>query len=122
MRKWSYTVAWTIPAGSQVYWYGGSSVAPLLYLPHIKIYPVQIDGASTFRVGGDPQQLLKYGYYNAQLDQEWFREADIVIVKADEYYGSMKNRLSQNNFDELSSSPLPTSCSSGSTLLIFQRK
>ena len=45
-------LARTIPAGSQVYWYGGSSVAPLLYLPHIKIYPVQIDGASTFRVGG----------------------------------------------------------------------
>jgi len=115
-------LARTIPAGSQVYWAGGSSVAPLLYLSHIRIYPVQIDGASTFRIGGDPQQLLKYGYYNAQLDQEWFSKADVVIVESDEYYGSMKNRLSQGNFDELSSSPLPTSCTDGSTLLIFRKK
>ncbi len=114
-------LARTIPAGSLVYWNGGDSIAPLIYLPDIKIFPVQIDGLSTFRIGGDPQQLLKYGYYNAQLDQQWLNEADIVIVDAGDYM-NMKNKLSPNDYNELPSAPIPTSCHPGSQLRIFQRK
>jgi len=114
-------LARTIPAGSLVYWNGGSSVAPLLYVPHIKIYPVQMEGRTTFRIGGDPQQLLKYGYFNAQLDQQWLNEADIVIVDAGDYM-NMKNKLSPDIYNELPSAPIPTSCHAGSQLRIFQRK
>ena len=114
-------LARTIPAGSLVYWNGGDSIAPLIYLPHIKIFPVQIDGLSTFRIGGDPQQLLKYGYYNAQLDQQWLNEADFVIVDAGDYM-NMKNKLSPDIYNELPSAPIPPSCHAGSQLLIFKRK
>ncbi len=114
-------LARTIPAGSLVYWNGGSSIAPLIYLPHIKIFPVQIDGTSTFLFSGDLQQLLKYGYYNAQLDQQWLSEADIVIVDAGDYM-NMKNKLSPDIYTELPPAPIPTSCEAGSKLLIFQRK
>jgi hypothetical protein len=114
-------LARTIPAGSLVYWNGGGSIAPLIYLPHIKIFPVQIDGLSTFLISGDSQQLLKYGYYNAQLDQQWLSEADIIIVDAGDYM-NMKNKLSPDIYNELPSAPIPTSCHAGSQLRIFQRK
>ena len=114
-------LARNIPPGSQVYWAGGKSAAPLLYLPHIKIYPAQINDGSALRIGGDPQQLLKYGFYNVQNDKQWLNEANFVIVEA-RYYEGMKNRLSPNNFDKLPPSPIPTSCSYGSGLLIFRRK
>jgi len=114
-------LAQNIPPGSQVYWAGGSSVAPLLYLSHIKIYPAQLNDGSAFRIGGDPQQLLKYGFYNAQLEDQWLSQADVVIVAVEDYAG-MKNRLIHNGFEEWSSSPVPTSCTESSRLLIFGKR
>lgn len=110
-----------IPQGSSVYWNGGLSVAPLLYLPGIKIFPAQINGGYAFRVDGDPQQLLKYGLWNAQLRTQWLAEADFVIVEAGRY-GNMMSILVPERFDQLSASPVPTSCVDGSRLLVFKRK
>lgn len=110
-----------IPQGSRVYWNGGLSVAPLLYLPGIKIYPAQINNGYSFRVGGDPQQLLKYGFWNTTLAGQWLLNADFVIVESGRYQ-RMKNVLTSDRFDRLPPSPVSTSCLDGSQLLIFRRK
>ena len=114
-------LAQNIPPGSQVYWAGGSSVVPLLYLPHIGIYPAQINDGSALRIGGDPQQLLKYGFYNDQLENQWLSQADVVILSVENYAG-LKNKLIRGGFDELSSSPVPTSCTETARLLIFGKR
>lgn len=114
-------LAETIPAGSQVYWNGGLSVAPLLYAPNIKMYLPQINDGYAFYVGGDAQDLLKYGFWNDALAAQWKQEADYVIVESWRY-PNMKDDLPPSAFDELPRSRIQTSCLDGSDLRIFQRK
>lgn len=114
-------LAETIPAGSQVFWNGGLSVAPLLYAPNINIYLPQINDGYAFYVGGDAQDLLKYGFWNDALAAQWKHEADYVIVESWRY-PNMKDDLPSSAFDELPRQRIQTSCLDGSDLRIFQRK
>jgi hypothetical protein len=114
-------LAANIPAGSQVYWNGGLSVAPLLYAADIKIYPAQINDGYAFYFGGDSQELLKYGFWNDALAAQWLQEADYIIVEGWRY-ADMKSNLPPSAYDELPRSPNQTSCLDGSGLRIFKRK
>ncbi len=114
-------LAGNIPAGSQVYWNGGLSVAPLLYARGIKIYPPQINDGYAHYIGGDSQELLKYGFWNDELDAQWRQEAGYVIVEGWRY-ADMKALLPPSAYDELPRSPAQTSCLNGSGLRIFRRK
>jgi hypothetical protein len=111
----------SLPPGSKVYWNGGLSVAPLLYVPGIKIYPAQINDGYSFRVGGDPERVLKYGFWNAALSRQWLADADFVILEAWRY-SAMQATLLANHFVELSRAPVPTSCADGSQLMIFHKE
>jgi 4-amino-4-deoxy-L-arabinose transferase-like glycosyltransferase len=110
-----------IPDGSTVYWNGGLSVAPLLYAPGLRIYLPQINDGYAFRVGGNADELLKYGFWNDTLSRQWLREADFVVVEGWRYAG-MKASLPASVYDEFPRSPAGTSCLDGSGLRIFRRK
>ena len=114
-------LAEVIPPDSQVYWNGGLSVAPLLYAPQVRIYLPQINDGYAYRVGGDSQELLKYGLWNDILAAQWKQEADYVIVEAWRY-PKMKDDLPESAFVELPRFQVQTSCIAGSDLRIFQRK
>ncbi|HEX6304707.1 MAG TPA: glycosyltransferase family 39 protein, partial [Anaerolineales bacterium] len=73
-------LAQKIPAGSKVYWRGRLSAAPLLYLRGIGIYPPQLNGDYTYHVGGDPDALAEYGFWNQALAQRWAGEADFILI------------------------------------------
>ncbi|MGH2582350.1 MAG: ArnT family glycosyltransferase [Anaerolineales bacterium] len=108
-----------IPAGSQIYWNGGLSVAPLLYAADINVYAPQINGSYSRRNGGDAQTLLQYGLWNDALSRQWWEEADFILVEAWRY---SKDAFPPSEFDELPRSPGPTSCVTGSEERIFRRK
>jgi len=110
-----------IPAGSQVYWNGGLSVVPLLYTRGIKIYPPQINDGYAHYIGGDSQELLKYGFWNDKLNAQWLKEAGYVIIEGWRY-ADWKSLLPPSEYDELPRSPAQTSCLNGSGLRIFRRK
>jgi hypothetical protein len=114
-------LAENIPAGSTVFWNGGLSVAPLLYAPGARIYLPQINDGYAHRVGGDPDQLLKFGFWNDELSAQWMREADFVVVEGWRYT-DMKEALPASAFDEFPRSPVQTSCLNGSGLRLFRRK
>jgi len=114
-------LAEVIPPGSQVYWNGGLSVAPLLYAPQIHIYLPQINDGYAYRVGGDSHELLKYGLWNDILAAQWMQAADYVIVEAWRY-PKMRADLPEATFVELPRFRVQTSCIEGSDLRIFQRK
>jgi 4-amino-4-deoxy-L-arabinose transferase-like glycosyltransferase len=103
------------------YWQGGLSVAPLLYAPGVQIYLPQINDGYAHRIGGDPDQLLRAGFWNDELAAQWLREADYVIVEGWRY-AKMKASLPAATFDELPRSPAQTSCVEGSSLRLFRRK
>ena len=56
----------------------------LLYLPQIEIFPPQT--LSTFSFIGpendiDPDTLYRYGFWNAELKEQWVDEADFILVE-----------------------------------------
>jgi 4-amino-4-deoxy-L-arabinose transferase-like glycosyltransferase len=110
-----------IPPGSVVYWDGGLSVAPLLYLPGIKIFPAQINAGYNFLSGADTAQTIKFGYWNEELMEEWKAAAGFFIIE-DQYYMPWKEFFNSQSFVELKRSPVGTSCLPGSRLRIFRRK
>jgi hypothetical protein len=110
-----------IPPGSSVYWKGGLSAVPLLYLPGIKIYPAQVNADYSFREGGDPNSLARYGFWNKEMALQWLNEADFVLVQA-RYFGDwLADAISQGQFVELDSSPPVVNCMDNAEIRIFRR-
>jgi hypothetical protein len=110
-----------IPQGSLVYWAGGLSAAPFLYLPGVNIFPPQINNGYSFLSNGDTAELYKFGWWNEEMDAEWKASADFFIVE-DQRYNVWKDFFNPDQFDEFPRSPVGTSCMEGSTLRIFRRK
>ena len=110
-----------IPAGSVVYWNGGLSTVPLLYLPGVKIFPAQINNGYSYFRGGDTSELFKYGFWNDEMDAEWKASADFFILEEERYPG-WKEFLSPTEFDEYTSTAVGTSCLENTRLRIFKRK
>ena len=110
-----------IPPGSQVYWEGDPSPIPLLYARQIKIYPPQLNQVYSFVVSADTDKALRYGYWNEELAQKWFSEADILLIK-DADYMSMKSRISPAVFNELERTSPTFPCDPGTSIRIFKRQ
>jgi hypothetical protein len=110
-----------IPQGSSVYWDGGLSAAPLLYLPGVKIYPAQINSAYSFISNGDTDELYRFGLWNEEMSNEWKAAADFFIIE-DKRYAAWQEFFTPQLFDEFVRSPVGTSCLKESTLRIFHRK
>jgi len=109
-----------IPQGSLVYWDGGLSAAPLLYLPGIEIFPAQINSGYSFIRNGDTAELIKFGWWNEELAAEWKATADFFIIE-EKRYGNWKEFFTPEQFDEFAQSPVGTSCLEESHLRIFRR-
>lgn len=74
-----------IPAGSLVYWHVKSNNL-LLYLPEVDIFPPQLNLYFSEIEGDDYSQdeldsMLRYGFWNQQLDDQWQQEADYIVVE-----------------------------------------
>lgn len=109
-----------IPADSLVYWDGGLSFVPMIYVPHAKIFPPQINDGYAYRRGGDSDILNRFGYWNSVSLVQWRDSADVFIVeeKRFEYWDAY---LTPENFNEFEPAPISPSCENGSGLRIFQR-
>lgn len=110
-----------IPADSLVYWDGGLSTVPLLYLSGVRIFPAQINSGYSFISGGDSQELYKFGYWNEEMDAEWKATADYFIIEERRYPG-WTQFFAAAEFDEYAPTPVGTSCIEKTRLRIFKRK
>jgi hypothetical protein len=110
-----------IPTGKKVYWDGGLSAAPLLYLPDVEMFPAQINSGYSYRLGGDTYELYQFGLWNEVMDSEWKATADFFIIEEARYTGWM-SFFSPELFDEYPRTPIGTSCLEESRLRIFRRR
>ena len=111
-----------IPPGSRVYWRGGLSAVPLLYLPEIEIYPPQINGTYTYYKNGDSDALLRYGFWNEELAKKWANEADYILIQPRFFQGWLKNTVKADKFEELEPTPPTVACREAAEIRIFRRK
>lgn len=109
-----------IPPGSLVYWDGGNAFTPMVYVPHARIFPPQINNGYTFHIGGDPDVLYSFSHWNKELRSRWQGEADIFIIEA-KRYAKWKDFLDTQGLREFPPPADSPSCVEGSELRIFQR-
>jgi len=111
-----------ISPGSKVYWDGGGSVVPLLYLPGARILPGQIYDFWSFSPDQDTEQVLKFGLWNQASAAQWKDQADFILIQAGRY-GTEWDHFFHSNllFEELGSSPVVNPCDGRSAILVFRR-
>jgi hypothetical protein len=109
-----------IPANSLVYWEGGLSFVPVVYVPDIRIFPPQINNGYTFRIGGDPNVLHRLGHWNSTLNERWIHDADIFIVEIRRYQ-EWSAFLNSGAYEEYAPSLYLPSCQDGAGLRIFHK-
>ncbi|MFN2197550.1 MAG: glycosyltransferase family 39 protein [Anaerolineales bacterium] len=112
-------LASVIPPGSQVYWKGGLSVAPLLYVPGIQIYPSQVNGDYSYFTDGDPNALQKYGFWNRELAEKWLVEADFILIEDRYFEDWFQSWVNLDDYIELPASPDKNICRDNSKIRIF---
>jgi hypothetical protein len=113
-------LAKVIPPDSLVYWDGGLSFTPMTYVPNVRIFPPQINDGYAYKTGGDPDTLLRFGYWNSVLLARWRDSADIFIIEV-KRYSSWKGFLNPQEFEEYQKPPTAPSCNDGAGLRIFHK-
>jgi hypothetical protein len=113
-------LARVIPSNSLVYWDGGLSFTPLVYVPDARIFPPQINSGYTYRNGGDADAVFRLNHWNDELKQQWINSADTFIIEA-ERYSKWKDFFAPQFFQEYEKPPVAPSCSDGSEIRIFHR-
>jgi len=108
-----------IPPGSLVYWENDISPLPLLYIPGVRIFPPQLNHWYTYLQGGDPDELVRLGYWNAELAARWKAEADYLLIA--ERYVANGAASGQTRYDELAPTPPTVPCRDRSIIHIFRR-
>lgn len=109
-----------VPPGSLVYW-DGPSLALLAYIPGVEIFPAQLNQGAAFFIGGDPQELLRFGRWNQQVKEQWLEQAEFFIVEESKYpdWGGF---FSSERFDEYPRAPQAVACYDGARVRIFKKK
>jgi uncharacterized membrane protein YuzA (DUF378 family) len=113
-------LAQVIPSDSLVYWDGGLSFTPMVYVPNARIFPPQINDGYAYKTGGDPDILFRFGYWNSVLLTEWRDEADVFIIES-KRYSNWKDFLNPQEFEEYQQPPAAPTCNEGAGLRIFHR-
>ena len=112
-----------IPPGALIYWKGGLSPVPLLYLDDFKIFPPLLNGDYTLRESGDPEELVKYGFWTKDLERNWLQDATVILVEEKRFNDEpIESVIGSGTFFELTPSPPQVPGRSDSVIHIFLRE
>jgi hypothetical protein len=105
-----------VQANDAIFWAGGDSVVPLLYLKDITIFPAQMNGKFAKRIGGNETDLIKIGFWNDALAEKWKMDADILFVSGENY------SLTKGNwpFTEIGNTSRVFECIPGSEIYVYK--
>ena len=110
-------LAKSIPAGSRVYWAGYSPVT-LLYLDNVAIFPPQLHGTYSYKISSDNNALLKHGWWNEALAEQWLGETDFILAEQKNLgKNDWLNKSGRLDHFELVTKSAPRKCSANSVLL-----
>lgn len=117
-----------IPPGAQIYWQGGRSPVPLLYLPERGVYWPQLAGVYTYKAAGEPDALLRWGFWSEEVAAGWLAEADYLLLE-EEFVTSdapFNRWLNENypayGFTLLAATSATADCRPDSEILVFHKQ
>ncbi|MQC26801.1 MAG: hypothetical protein DWG76_05050 [Chloroflexi bacterium] len=108
-----------LPEGALVFWRGGRSAVPLLYLDDVRAYPTQLNGDYTYRLAGEADQLERYGLWGPALLDDWLRGADFVLVEQDLYRTWLQAAIENGPYDMVATTAPLADCAPRSEVLVF---
>jgi hypothetical protein len=111
-------LAENVQPGGLVYWSGGDSAAPLLYVPNVEIFPAQLNDGYTFRIGGDSGLIHRLSYWDEPLRTRWLDEADYLLIEGRFYDDFWVNT---GNWVHVAQTPPADSCRDGAEIHILAR-
>jgi hypothetical protein len=114
-------LAGIITGPQQVYWRGGKSIVPLLYVPEAAVYPPQINGDYTLYGLDDSDLLLKFGLWNEALSDRLLAEADTVLIEAAAYRGELRDSVDAAGLVAVGRTPAPYTCRPDAEILVFRQ-
>ncbi|MFC1936595.1 hypothetical protein ACFLYP_02885 [Chloroflexota bacterium] len=111
-------LAKTLEPGSQVYWEGGVSTVPMLYVPDVNLYLPQLNGDYSRFIGGDTEALLRIGRWNEELTGQWLEEADYVLAAEERY--DLRITLEDLNYKLIGTTPRVIDCRQNGVIYIYE--
>ena len=109
------------PPGTRIYLDGSIASVPLLYIHDPNILLPQLNDIYSYRIGGDPDQLLKNGFWNEQIGLQWRDTADVFVI-AEDRLPEWRDYLTPKKFDQIQLSPDLFPCRINANILLFKRK
>jgi hypothetical protein len=109
------------PSGTKIYLDGSLATIPLLYTRGADILLPQLNDIYSYKIGGDPDQVLRNGFWNEQIGLQWRDTADVFVIGADRI-SRWRDYLTPNKFDQIPLSPDLSSCKTDGNILLFKRK
>jgi hypothetical protein len=111
-------LAENVQPGGLVYWSGGDSAVPLLYIPYVEIFPAQLNDGYTFRIGGDSELIHRLSYWDEPLRTQWLEEADYLLIEGRFYDDFWVNT---GNWVHVAQTPPVGNCRDGAEIHILAR-
>ena len=109
-----------VPPGAKVYW-EGRELAIFLYLPDVNVYPSQFNHVHSFRIGGENDWLLRYGFWNQDLAQQWLKQADFILVEKGYERDWEKAILELDGYEQILSTTKVEKCRWQSVIDVYRR-
>jgi len=81
-----------------------------------------LNGDYSFRLGGDPDALLRYGWWSESLGRQWAAEADYLMVEQKYYTGWLKDLLESGGYEEFARMPSNAPCRTDAALIIYRQQ
>jgi hypothetical protein len=106
-----------IPSGSRVYWVGGNSAAPLLYIADVELLPAQINDGYTFYLAGDSAEVERFGYWDEHVAENWLEQADFMLIEA-RYYDPYW--VDSGDWAQIALTPPVDACREGAGIYVLQ--
>jgi hypothetical protein len=101
-----------------VYWSGGESAVPLLYIPNARIFHPQINDGYSFYLSGNTDELARFGYWDEPLRTQWLDTADFLLIE-DRYYDEFW--VNTGDWTHLAETPPADTCREGAGIHILHR-
>ncbi|HAF60936.1 MAG TPA: hypothetical protein DCK95_01260 [Anaerolineaceae bacterium] len=111
-----------IEPNSKVWLWSLSGQIILSYIDDIQIYPPQLNHMFNYYIGGNSDELYRYGYWNEELALTWLEDADYAIVENSTFTGDVVKWINAEQFDELPHTVPINECNPADYFRIFRRK
>ncbi len=111
-------LAGVVTPDDDVFWLNSYSPLPLLYISEANFHVGQFNNWYGKR-NGDPEYLLRRGYWSDELAHQWIQQDDVVLI-SEEYMNGYPGEYTVQ-FDEIQPSPPVIPCDARSNIHVYRR-